>query len=195
MASHLKHLYSPQEYVARERKALEKSEYYAGEIFAMAGASRQHNLIVGNTTTQLNNQLAEGGCEVYPGEMRVRTPDTRFYTYPDIVVACEPPQFEDSVFDTLLNPMLIIEVLSPSTQLYDQQRKFADYRRIESLKEYVLVAQDQCKVSRFVKESEELWVVTEWSDLNDKLILASIGYQLALSDIYRKVNLTSNNES
>src|SRR4051794_34938629 len=114
MASHPKHLYSPQEYLARERRALERSEYYAGEIFAMSGASRKHNLIVLNVGGQLNLQLRDRECEAYVSEMRVRTPDTRFYTYPDIVVVCEPPQFEDSVFDTLLNPTLIIEVLSPS---------------------------------------------------------------------------------
>ena len=183
------------EYIALERQASHKNEYYAGEIFAMAGGSREHNLIAGNTTTRLNIQLATERCEVYPGDMRVRTPDTRLYTYPDIVVVCDQPQFEDAIFDTLLNPILIIEILSPSTQLYDQHRKFADYRKITSLREYILISQDECKVSRFVKESEELWVVTEWFDLKDKINLLSIGCELALSDIYRKVNFAASDKS
>src|SRR5690349_16896757 len=127
MASHPEHFYTPEEYLALERKADYKSEYYAGEIFAMSGASRGHNLIVANVTTLLNTRLADRDCEVYPSDMRVRPPDTTLYTYPDVVVVCGQPQFEDEAVDTLLNPTLIVEVLSPSTEMHDRTTKFADY--------------------------------------------------------------------
>src|SRR5205085_12410217 len=104
MASHAKHFYTSEEYLALERKASYKSEYYAGEIFAMSGASREHNIIVANVTTSLNTQLQDRDCEVYPSDMRVRTPDTLLYTYPDVVVVCGEPQFDDEAVDTLINP-------------------------------------------------------------------------------------------
>lgn len=109
-----------------ERRAEHKSEYLAGQIIAMAGASRAHYLIVTNVAASLTTQLENRDCEVYSSDMRVRTPDTNLYTYPDVVVVCGEPQFEDSAFDTLLNPTLIVEALSPSTETKDRTTKFAD---------------------------------------------------------------------
>ena len=113
-----------------------KSEYIHGEILAMSGASRAHNLITVDATTELNIQSRSHGCEVYSGDMRVRTSRTGSYFYPDVVVVCDKPRFEDNVFDTLLNPTLIVEVLSPSTEVYDRGEKFAHYQELASLREY-----------------------------------------------------------
>lgn len=187
MASHPKHLYTPEEYLALERQAAYKSEYYAGEIFAMSGASREHNLIVANVTTILNTQLAAANCEVYASDMRVRTPDTRLYTYPDVVVVCGEPQFEDEAVDTLVNPTLIVEVLSPSTEVQDRTRKFADYRKIASLREYLLVAQQERRVTQYVRQANDTWLFQEASRPEEILQLVSIACELRLESVYRKV--------
>jgi Uma2 family endonuclease len=187
MASHPEHFFSPEEYLALERKAAYKSEYYAGEIFAMSGAGREHNIIVANATTSLNIQLEHRDCEVYPNDMRVRTPDTLLYTYPDVVVVCGEPQFEDDGVDTLTNPTLIVEVLSPSTETHDRTKKFADYRKITSLREYILIAQQECRVTQYSRQSDGAWLFQEASRLEEKLHLASIDCDLELERIYRKV--------
>jgi Uma2 family endonuclease len=194
MASHPEHFYTPQEYIALERKASYKSEYYAGEIFAMSGASREHNLIVANATTSLNIQLEDRDCEVYPSDMRVRTPDTLLYTYPDVVVVCGEPQFEDDAVDTLTNPTLIVEVLSPSTETHDRTRKFADYRKITSLREYILIAQQECRITQYIKQSNGSWLFQEASRLEEKLHLASIDCDLELERVYRKVRFSIQEE-
>lgn len=133
---------TPAEYLAAERTAAEKSEYINGHVYAMAGASRVHNLIVVNTVSELRTQLRGGRCEAYANDMRVKVERTGIYTYPDVIGLCEEPRFEDENVDTLLNPTVIIEVLSPSTERCDRGEKFAHYRRLESLREYILVAQD-----------------------------------------------------
>ena len=134
---------TPEEYLAFERKATTKHEYLNGQIIAMSGASREHNLITVNTVNQLYTQLIDGACETYVSEMRVKHHQTDSYTYPDIVVVCDEQRFEDDVFDTLLNPIVLIEVLSPSTEAYDRGEKFAHYRQIASLQEYIFVSQDR----------------------------------------------------
>lgn len=187
MASHPKHFYSPEEYIALERKASYKSEYYAGEIFAMSGASRAHNIIVANVTTSLNTQLESRDCEVYASDMRVRTPDSLLYTHPDVVVVCGEPQFDDDSVDTLLNPTLVVEVLSPSTETHDRTKKFADYRKITSVMEYILVAQEESRVTQYIKQSGGTWLFQEASHPEETLHLASINCDLALERIYRKV--------
>ena len=145
---------TPEEYIAFERKVLPdgeiiRHEYINGELIAMSGASREHNLITGNIFSELHTQLRGSRCETYANEMRVSTPTTTSYFYPDVVVVCEEPRFEDDVFDTLLNPIILVEVLSPSTQVYDRREKFAHYRHLASLQEYVLVAQDQVRVEHY----------------------------------------------
>ncbi len=194
MASHPKHFYTPEEYLALERQAAYKREYYAGEIFAMSGASRAHNIIVANVTASLNTQLEDKNCEVYPSDMRVRTPDTTLYTYPDVVVVCGQPEFEDDMFDTLLNPTLIVEVLSPSTEMHDRTRKFADYRTIPSLREYILIAQQECRVTQFIRQSTSFWLFQEASRPEETMHLASIDCDLALERIYRKVQFPDQEE-
>jgi Uma2 family endonuclease len=194
MASHPKHFYSPEEYLALERKASYRSEYYAGEIFAMSGASREHNLIAANVTTSLNTQLEDRDCEVYVSDMRVRTPDNLLYTYPDVVVTYGESQFDDTAVYTLLNPTLIVEVLSPSTERHDRTKKFADYRKITSLREYILVAQEECRITQYVRQASDTWLFQEASSPEETLHLVSIDCDLALERVYRKVRFSTQGE-
>jgi len=178
--------YTPQQYLALERRADFKSEYCNGFITAMSGASREHNLIALNLGGEIRSQLKNRPCEVYGSDMRVLVSTTGLYTYPDVVAVCGKPLFEDSEVDTLLNPTLIVEVLSPSTESYDRGRKFGHYRRLESLREYVVVAQDQVLVERYTRQGEE-WMLTHLTDLDASLRLASIGCEVSLREIYAKV--------
>jgi Uma2 family endonuclease len=189
MSSAAKNPYiTPDDYLARERVAEIKNEYHDGQIYAMSGASRPHNLITVNLCRHIANQLADRPCELYVGDMRVRVDLTGLYTYPDITVVCGTPRFEDGKFDTLLNPDVIIEILSPSTESWDRGAKFFHYRRLESLNDYVLVSQDKVLVERYTRQGEQ-WLLTVWSRLEDSLQLPSIGCEVALRDIYAKVPL------
>ena len=138
------------EYLDFERASEFKHEFLAGEVFAMTGASRAHNLMSVNVITTLKNQLRGRPCEIYPGDMRVAVKATGLYTYPDISVVCGEAQFADDQLDTLLNPTVIIEVLSPSTERDDRGKKFQNYREIVALEEYVLIAQDSPRIERFL---------------------------------------------
>ena len=177
---------TPEEYIAAERKATRKSEYLSGEIVAMSGASDTHNLITMNTSTALYNQLADRGCRVYASDMRVGINAGVSYFYPDIAVTCDKPRFEDAVFDTLINPEVVIEVLSDSTAGYDRGEKFIRYRQLESLQEYILISQDRVQVDHYLRQGKQ-WVLTEFSTSEDMLSLVSIGAELPLRRIYRFV--------
>src|SRR5215211_8263317 len=152
MSYQRKTLLSPEEYLAIERKSEIKHEYFAGEVFAMVGASKRHNLITANIIRLLGNQLADRPRNVYPSDMRVKVSATGKYTYPDVVVACDEEQFDDEEKDTLLNPVVIFEVLSESTEAYDRGKKFEQYQQIESLTEYVLVAQEPHRIEQYVRQ-------------------------------------------
>ena len=175
-----------EEYLVLERKATTKSEYLNGRVYAMVGASREHNLIAVNTASELHVQLRERPCETYINDMRVKVDPAGLYTYPDVVVVCEEPRFEDDDLDTLLNPTVLIEILSPSTEAYDRGEKFAHYRQLESLREYLLVAQNRGCVERYCRQGTQ-WLLTEFSALDDEFDLVSIGCQLSLYAIYAKV--------
>ena len=174
------------EYLAFERQAETKSDYLEGEIFAMAGASRQHNRIVLNLALALETQLEERDCEVFTSEMRVRTP-TDLFTYPDVVVVCGPARFDDSDLDTLLNPIVVIEVLSKSTEAYDRVTKLSHYRTIPSLQEILLVAQDKVNVEQLVRQTGSEWLFREVADLELGVELPSIRCALTLRRVYRRV--------
>ena len=178
---------TPEEYLAKERKAEYKSEYSGGEIFAMSGATRAHNLIAGNVSRETGNQLRDRPCEVYQSDMRVKVSPTGLYAYPDVEVVCDQPQFEDAEVDTLLNPTVLFEVLSESTEDYDRGKKFEHYRTLESLQEYVLVAQEKCHVEQFTRQPDGRWILWETNDPEAVLELGSIGCELKLSEIYAKV--------
>ncbi len=177
---------TPEEYLSIERKAEYKSEYSDGEMYAISGASREHNLISLNIGSELRAQLRGRPCETYASDMRVRISPPRGYLYPDVVVVCGDAIFDDDTVDTLVNPLMIVEVLSASTESYDRGTKFGWYRRIESLQEYVLVSQDTPHVERFVKRDEG-WVLNDAEGLESSVRLESIGCELALSDIYDRV--------
>ena len=189
MSSQVQQHYTPEEYLALERQAQCKSEYYAGEIFAMAGASRWHNLIVTNVLRELSLQLKGRPCTTYPSDMRVKVSPTGLYTYPDVTVVCGEAQFEDNQQDTLLNPTLIVEVLSESTERYDRGKKFSFYRTIESLAEYVLVAQDEYSIEQHVKQPDRRWLLSDHRSLDDMVELASVQCALALREVYAKIVL------
>ena len=180
---------TPEEYLAKERKALTKSEYRNGQIYAMPGASHEHNVIMGNTFAELHIQLRDRTCIVYPSDMRVKVSSTGRYTYPDVVVVCEAPRFEDSHFDTLLNPTVLIEVLSPSTAAYDRGEKFASYQKLDSLCEYVFISQDSVRVEHYLRQGQT-WDLTAFRSLDDVFSLVSIGCELSLQAIYAKIQFS-----
>lgn len=179
-------LFTPEEYIASERKAMVKSEYLKGQIIAMSGASLAHTRITLDIATELNIQLRGGDCEVITNDMHVKTGPKGAYFYPDVVAFCGDPQFEDNVFDTLLNPILVIEVLSSSTEVYDRGEKFSHYQELASLREYILVSQDRVRVEQY-RLLKTQWVETEYQRYEDVLPLVSIGCELPLQDIYRRV--------
>src|SRR5262245_20014349 len=159
---------SAEEYLALERQSTERHEFLDGEIFAMTGASRRHNLVAGNVFAALHAQLAGHAghsCEIYTHDMRVRVTAADLFAYPDVVVACGAPQFVDAETDTLVNRTLIVEVLSPSTESYDRGNKFAHYRKLPSLAEYLLLTQDRVHAEHFVRQGDGGWLLTETSDL------------------------------
>ena len=182
-------LLTPEEYLARERKALTKSEYRNGQVYALPGASRKHNIIAVHVSGELYIQLKERSCEIYTNDMRVKVSSAGLYTYPDVVVVCEEPQFEDTHFDTLLNPTVLIEVPSPSTAAYDRGEKFASYQKLDSLCEYVLISQDRIRVEHYLRQ-EQTWDLTEFHSLSDVFRLVSIACELSLQAIYAKVQFS-----
>ena len=187
MSSQRQTYVSPEEYLAIERQAEFRSEYFDGEIFAMAGASKPHNTIVSNLNRVIGTQLLDRPCSVYVNDMRVKVSPTNKYFYPDVVAVCGEESFEDAVTDTLLNPQLIIEVLSPSTEGYDRGKKFEQYQRIPSFVEYVLISQEPYRIEHYSRKGERQWSYTEYRDAEDVLRLNSIGCELTLEDIYVKV--------
>ena len=178
--------YTAEEYLSLERSASSKSEFHDGQLFAMTGASREHNLITVNIAGELRGQLKTRPCEAYINDMRVKAAEARSYHYPDIVVVCGTPQFEDAQVDTLLNPTLLIEVLSPSTDAYDRGGKFAHYRKIPTVREYLLVTQDQPSIERYLRQGD-VWILSEAVGLEASVPLESIDCVLSLREVYDKV--------
>lgn len=181
---------TPEAYLARERAATERSEYVNGQVYALAGTSREHSLIAANLIRELSTQLRGRPCETYANDMRVKVSATGMYTYPDIVVACGEPRFEDAHVDTLLDPTVVVEVLSPSTEAYDRGAKFAHYRRLPSLREYVLVSQHQPLIERFERRGESWWL-GDAIGLDSSIMLTSIECTLALRDVYERVEFAT----
>jgi Uma2 family endonuclease len=180
-----KRVWTPEEYLAWEREAPEKHEYFQGEMFAMAGAKRRHNLLSLNFGAELRDALRRRPCEVYVSDMRVKVPATGLYSYPDAVVVCGTPQFEDGEEDTLLNPVVLVEVLSKSTSSYDRGEKFESYRTIPSFKEYVLVSQAKVLVEHFARQTDGSWLMREHR-AGERVMLASIDTAIAVDEIYLK---------
>ena len=185
---------TPEEYITLERKAIPdaeavRSEYINGEIIHMSGASFAHNLITNNISGELRARLKGSQYAVFANDMRISIPTARSYFYPDVGVVCEEPRFEDDVFDTLLNPIVIVEVLSPSTEAYDRGEKFAYYRQITPLQEYILVSQDQIRIEHYYRQ-ERQWIFTDFEKRDEILLLPSIQCEVPLQEIYERVTFS-----
>ena len=178
---------TPEEYLVWERAAETKHEYAAGKLYSMAGTSRQHVRISVNLVRHLGNALAGKTCEVFNNDLRVWIPRRRAYNYPDVIVVCGEAEFLDNQFDTLLNPVLVIEVLSPSTARRDLNTKFRDYRSLDSFAEYVVIAQDERAIEHFVKREDGIWAIQE---VGDELRLVSVPVVLSLNEIYARVEFS-----
>ena len=187
MSSAAQRRYTEAAYLAFDRASEIKHEFYRGEIFAMSGASLQHNRITFNLSGCLYGQLKDRDCEAFANDMRVRVQTTTLYTYPDISITCNQPRFLDGDLDTLLNPQVVIEVLSDSTEKYDRGKKFEMYRTIPSLREYVLVSQDRAHIDRFALNEQGQWVLNDATGLDTVIELSTVGCRLLLSEIYAKV--------
>jgi Uma2 family endonuclease len=153
-----KHPITPEEYLHRERKAESRSEYFRGEMFAMAGASANHNMIVLNAGFHLRERLRRKPCRVYRSDLRLRIEATDLYSYPDRSLVCGEPQLDSDSGDVLLNPVVLVEVLSDSTEAYDRGKKFEHYRTIPSWRHYLLIAQDRYAIDCFSRQSDDGWV-------------------------------------
>lgn len=187
---------TPQEYLEMERAADFKSEYSAGEIYAMAGASPRHVMIVTNTAAAFVGRLRSRSCYTYSSDLRLLVSPSGLYTYPDIAVVCGKPLYDDRREDTLLNPSLIVEVLSPSTEAYDRGAKFSQYRKLESLTDYLLISQDRALVEHYVRQPDEdspagqpgsRWLLTAYQGLDNIVVITSLDLRLPASEIYDKV--------
>jgi len=184
-----KRFLTPEEYLEIEAKAECRSEYYAGEMFAMAGGSPQHSLIKVQTVRILENQLEGRPCLAYDSGMRIRVTATGLYTYADAVVVCGPSEFEGKQDQLLLNPTLIVEVLSPSTEAYDRGLKFEHYRNIPSFTQYVLISSERVHADVFTRGDAGLWILSSASKPDDMLRLTSVDCTIRLADLYIRTNL------
>jgi len=184
-----KEILTDAEYLRAEREAFEKSEFIGGRIVAMAGASEIHNLISSNVFGELWTQTKNSKCRAFSSDMRVKAKKGNYY-YPDIVVACGERKFEDNKKDVLLNPKVILEVLSKSTKLKDRNEKLDSYMSLEDLNDYVLIEQDTMRVEHFIKISEKEWKVYLLTEKADRLVLESINCELSLEEIYREVQFS-----
>ncbi|MCE7069661.1 Uma2 family endonuclease [Dyadobacter sp. CY327] len=180
-------MYSEQEYLELERKADYKSEYYKGEIFAMAGASPNHNRIMANLSGEIYMALKGRSCQNFSSDMRLHIPQNGLYTYPDIIILCGKPEFSQNDKDTLINPSVIIEVLSKSTSAYDRGDKFRLYRSIPTLTDYILVDSLSISVEVFRKNEDGTWLLnSEINNINERITLTNINVQIELKDVYAR---------
>ena len=183
---------TPAEYLEMERNSLDiKHEFYDGDVFAMVGASRHHNRINMNLAGELRNNLKAENfrCEAFSNDMRVKISDDK-YTYPDLVITCGDAQFEDNEFDTLVNPVAIIEILSESTESYDRGKKFKAYQQIPTLKEYILISQYEYSVEQYIR-TEDIWQYKLYDKEEQSVKIESVNCKLHLSEIYLNVEFES----
>ncbi|MEA2061622.1 MAG: Uma2 family endonuclease [Thermodesulfobacteriota bacterium] len=185
---HEKNKISPEEYLTLERESEVRNEYFDGEIFAMAGASREHNQIASNIVRVLGNQLLEKPCSVFSSDMKVKMEEIGKYCYPDIVLVCGKEEFEDDEKDVLLNPIVIIEILSDSTEAYDRGEKFAHYQLLNSFAEYILISQYFCRVEKFTRQDDETWIYSKYQTVDHVVKIETTHCELPVSEIYRKIN-------
>ncbi len=186
---------TPEEYLRLEREAEYKSQYFAGEIFAMSGGSARHSLIATNLAGMMREALKGRACTAYNSDLRIAVSPDGLHTYPDISVFGEPMAFVPGCDDTALNPTVVVEVLSPSTEAYDRGRKFEQYRRIASLREYLLVSQESPLIERFAREGEGRWTLTDVSGLEGVCSIEALELGIPLSEIYEGVDFPERESS
>lgn len=178
----------PDDYLAFDRQAEVKHQYVDGEIFAMTGASAAHNTIVANLIIEIGSQLRGRPCRVYPSDLRVGVSPSGPFYYPDLSGLCAEPRFLDGERDTLLNPEVVVEVLSPSTEAFDRGGKFSHYREIASLREVVFVTQNEVRVERFGRRDDGHWLLTDYTGADAVVELETLGCRLELARVYDKVD-------
>ena len=180
--------YRFEDYLAIERESTDvKHEYFAGHVFAMSGGSYEHSLITANLAGELRQRLKNGPCTVLSSDMRIRVETADACAYPDVSVLCSEPIFHDARRDVLTNPVLIAEVLSPSTEAYDRGGKFALYRQLPSLRHYLLVAQDQIAVDVFTRQPDGRWVLDAYTDPDAEILLEALDGRLSVRELYDRV--------
>lgn len=187
MSAALKRKLTPEEYLIIERGATFKSEFYRGDMYAMAGARYVHNRVLANLIYRIGACLEGSPCFVLPNDMRVKSTRNSSYFYPDMIIVCGKPEFEDGIFDTLLNPRVIIEVLSDSTERFDRGDKFEEYGNIASLEEYVLVSQDRMQIQRFTRQAQDHWDMRIFKDEAGDFSLQKVKVVIPMKDIYSGV--------
>jgi Uma2 family endonuclease len=179
--------YTPEEYLALEEVAEFRSEYIDGQIIPMTGGTTNHNRLAGNFYAALNFAFKRQDYEVFMGDVRLWIPKRKIYTYPDVMIIASTPEYYNNRKDTIVNPMVIIEVLSKSTQRYDRGDKFTAYRTIPTFQEYVLLDQTQMRVEQFYKTGKKQWALREYDEEDESIALASVPFQIDLEDLYSKV--------
>ena len=196
MSANPKSHYTLEEYLELDRKSDERLEYWDGEVFSMSGVSEEHAEIEGNIIAFLKPQLNTHSCRIFPADIRIKVPSMPPYRYGDISALCGKALFEKSGgVDVLTNPMLIVEVLSPSTEGYDRGDKFTHYKSIPSFIEYLLVAQHRPHISQFIRQEDGSWLQREFNDLSDVVRLFSLDCELPLSEVYQNVSFNSSASS
>jgi len=175
------------EYLDIERNAIDKHEYYKGEIFAMSGATITHNIISINCSSDLRLKLKGKNCRPYSSDLRIHVKKNSLYTYPDISIICGEIETTDENFDTATNPSVIIEILSKSTRNYDKGGKFTLYRQIESLQEYILIDSEKIMVEKFIRNTDKSWQLTEYENIENSFLIETIDVTMLLSEIYADV--------
>ena len=187
MVAEQRQFITPEAYLAREREAFEKSEYFEGEIIPMSGASKQHNRIKENVSGRIFLALEDSECQSFSSDMRIYLPETMLYAYPDIVIVCGEPMLSDDKFDNLLNPAVLIEVLSSSTEDYDRGRKFQRYRRIPTFQEYVLINSQAIEVEVWRKNEQGQWTLSEQqTTLAESFTIRTIDLTVPLQKVYAR---------
>ncbi|MBT9099929.1 Uma2 family endonuclease [Methylovulum psychrotolerans] len=181
--------YTAEDYLATEALADFKSEYYAGEVFPMAGGSINHNRITGNVHFALKLALKGLPFEVFASDLKLHTPGFESFTYPDVMVIKDPPAYWQDRRDTVCSAVLVVEVLSDSTKDYDRSDKFAIYRQLAELQDYILISQDKIHVEHYSRKAPQQWLMTEYTSLEAVLTVTALATDLALSDLYDKVAL------
>ncbi len=179
---------SPQQYLETERTAPDKHEYYKGEVFAMSGASLEHNIISRNIMVWLGGKLKGGGCQPFGSDLRIHIPLNTLFTYPDLTIFCDKPLLTENSFDSATNPSVIVEILSPSTRNYDMGIKFMLYRDIESLKEYILIDSETVYIQKHLRQQDNSWVLTEIKDIRESLYIHTIEHTIPLTEIYEGIS-------